>query len=354
MINPRFYSDVHIGWKLYNRPELAQDLKTLFTQEVTRAIADKISHFVVVGDLYDVPNPPEELVIFVTEQVKRLRAAGVIPVGIAGDHDCRPNTDQTWINDVNGFERPSGIFAGCGYKNFLNVPDFCAKVLNPEQVQFLLFHGQEETLFGFVEEKKRLDLNGIDFSIFPNLKVIVLGDIHIPVSTVIARPELGMTIPIEYCASLGVIKSNEIGTKTGVLMWDGKKLIRQKINYPRAYAKLSLPADTHWITSIYEQLKQEKEQPLLLVTYAEGTPKEILDSIKAFEEFAYVRCSETKKTDLGEETINIRQELATSKREETVLNKLMHNQQAKELLLELLHTTDPKGLLDAYKERIMA
>jgi len=353
MSNPRFYSDVHIGWKLYNRPELAEDLKTLFAQEVDRTITDKASHFVVVGDLYDGPNPPEELVIFVTEQVKKLVAAGVVPVGIAGDHDCRPNTDQTWINDVNGFERPSGIFAGCGYKNFLNVPDYCSKVINPEQVEFLLFHGQDETLFKFVEEKKRLNLNGIDFSRFPNLKAIILGDIHLPMNGVIKRPELGLTIPIEYCSSIGVIKSNEIGTKTGALAWDGKKLVRLPVAYPRVYAKITLPDDTHLINDMYEALKREKNQPLLLVTYGETTTKETIDSLKAFEEFAYVRFSQIKKTDIGEETINIRQELATNKREELVLNKLMKSQPARELLLQLLHTTDQKVLLDQYKDKIL-
>ena len=90
-------ADIHIGWKLFNLPELAQDIKENFVKALDIALAKKVNYVFIVGDLFDINKPSPDMIEFVAEQVKRMAANGIVVAGIAGDHD-KPVNGATWVH----------------------------------------------------------------------------------------------------------------------------------------------------------------------------------------------------------------------------------------------------------------
>ena len=344
--------DIHLGWKLYNMPELQEDSRVLLERAVEFAISKKVTFFIVAGDMYDTQTPSEELVKFVTGLVVRLRAHKIIPIAISGDHDKRPGVDTTWVNDVNGFDTSLGPIHGVNYKNFLNVPGALATVQHPEDVHWIVLHGQEETLFPYIDEKKRLSLKHVDYSRFPNLIGILLGDIHSPIEGQIEIPELKRQIPVFYTGSLNVVRSNEIGDQKGVLYWDGQNLTRKHLEPTRTYAKFEFPQDEHMLPKFLEDIKDEKEKPLMVVVHQDDLTNEQKDSLKAFDGKVLLKCAKVRKGKV-EEVVNIRSELRTDNKIEGVAGLLIEDESLRQLFVNLIQASDFKSLLDKYKEDIL-
>ena len=346
-----FIADIHLGAKLYNIPELAKDNEIMLLAAFDKAVELK-ADLVIAGDLYDTQNPSEELVSFVS----RLRddyLDGANCLAISGDHDKRPGVNTTWVGDVNGFASSGGGVLGIHYKNFLNVADVL-KNTDTADVEFLVLHGQDENMFKFVEEKKRLNLKAIDITKLPKLKAIVLGDIHKPMEGVIAFPEHKREIPVYYCGSLGVIKSDEIGTKTGLMYWDGVKFSRIPFPHHRTYAKFNLPDDAHLLPTFIKQVAKEKYKPLVVVSYPDDLDKEHIDTLKQLEKIVILRRSKSAKLVDDEEVINIRSELKTEDKISAVIDVLFKDDETlKNVFTDLLNSVDPKGVLDAYKEKML-
>ncbi len=344
--------DVHLGWKLYNIPELQEDSKALLEKAVDFACKKHATYFIVPGDLYDTQNPSEELVKFVSGLVAKLKAHGVFPIGISGDHDKRPCVDTTWINDVNGFDTNLGAIYGVNYKNFLDVPATLNSILHPEDIHWIVLHGQEENLFPFVDEKKRLNLKNVDYARFPNLKGFILGDIHSPVDGKIIIPELNREIPAYYTGSLNVVRSNEIGENKGVLYWDGECLTRVAMEPCRTYAKFELPQDAHLFPQFLKNIENETNKPLMVVVYQDDVSKDHMDSLKTFESKVFLRTTKVRKGQ-AVETLNIRSELRTDNKIEGVATNLIEDATIRQLFINLIQSSDPKSLLDQYKKEIL-
>lgn len=355
---------MHLGWKLFNLPELAQDLKDCFVQVVDSSLKLKVDYLFVVGDLFDSNRPSPDLIKFVSEQVERLKANGIIVAGIAGDHD-KPVNSSAWVHltgiiPVNNLS--GGRFVGYDYSD--NSADNIVKIGNIEKkgkVEWIFLHGQVPQLFPFCEDKKKLDLKAIDIiKDFPNLKGVILGDVHKPYEGVIADPaQKRKPEPyIGYCGSLGVIKTDEIGTKEGLLFYDGEKLSRIPFSGGREFIKLNL-ADSltpiNWVIKYQRFFRDNKgKKPLFIVEYDKDT-KDKLPEANPLYEVGIVRTSVTRKTGVKdkEETINIRSELKTNERIEQTLRICAPEELIYNLTHSLLTNEDPKSVLDAFKQKIL-
>ena len=69
--------DTHIG-QVYKNDTRNNDIKEAFTQMVDYAISEKIDFIVHSGDLFDSGNPPLDSLLFVTDELNRLKTAGRI------------------------------------------------------------------------------------------------------------------------------------------------------------------------------------------------------------------------------------------------------------------------------------
>ncbi len=356
-------ADVHLGAKLFNLPELAQDLRDAFVDAVSLAIKLKVNYFIVVGDLYDHNKPLPDLVQFVRDQTDRLRASGVTPIAIAGDHD-KPVNNSAWIN-LSGFYTTDICkqFLGLDYsdnsaENIQAIIDYPHK----EQIEWIFLHGQVPELFPFCEEKKLLDMRSVDLiNTYPNLKGVILGDIHNPTEGTIADPTQTRKIEpyIGYCGSLGVVRLDEIKTKIGVLYYDGKELTRVPFLPTREFFRINVKdlvsvGDTlgYYITKFADN---KGKKPVFLIDY-NRTTKDLLPKITKLYDVAIVRCvtgrKEQEQPD-STEVINLRSEIKTNTRVETILRSMIKEEDLVNLALDLINETEPKRILDAFKESIL-
>ena len=358
-------SDVHLGWKLFNLPELAQDLKDVFSKVIDLALEKKVSHFFIVGDLYDTNKPSPDLIKFVSEQIRRLTANGIVVAGIAGDHD-KPVNQSSWINISNVVPiteaSRTGEFLGLDYNDNSQLNIDAIKELPKKvkaKVEWIFLHGQVPELFTFTEDKKKLDLKSLDpFNEFPKLKGFVLGDIHKPIEGTFEDPtQTSKPIWVGYCGSLGVIKTDEIGSKGGVLYYDGTTISRLKFELDRKFIRIKLGEPTtpiNWITTYKNFFKDNQgKKPVFIVEYDKDNEKEF-PTIAPLYEIGIVKVTKVRKTDsITEEPINIRSELKTNNRIEATLKKCAQEQEIYDLTLSLLTADDPKQILDAFKKQTL-
>ena len=355
-------ADVHLGAKLFNLPELAQDLKDAFSQAIDKAVELKVSYFIVVGDLYEHNKPQPDLIQFVRFCLNRLKQAGIAPIGIAGDHD-KPINGSAWVH-ISGFyhindDNNLGRFLGYDYTD--NSPENVQKIIdhpNKYLVEWIFLHGQVPELFAFCEEKKLLDLKKVDLiGLYPNLKGIVLGDIHKPYEGTIADPTMSRAAPpyIGYCGSLGIVRLDEVDHKIGLLYYDGQKLNRLPFKLDRDFYRVDVKDLFNPVTQLLEQYyKQYKgisgKKPVFLVESTKDS-KDLLGKLSKLYEVAIVRSVVGRKDQKKEEVINIRSELSTSNRVEEVLKELIGTDpDLLTLTLNLIKEEDPKRLLDTFKE----
>ena len=274
-------SDIHLGWKLFNLPELAEDLKDNLTRVVDLALKLKVDYIFVVGDLYDSNKPSPDLVKFVSGQVKRAGANGCLVAGIAGDHD-KPINESAWIhlssmlpiNDVS----PDSKFVGYDYSdNSQENVDKLANHPDKKNIEWIFLHGQAPELFQWCEDKKKLDFKSVDLiNDFPNLKGIILGDIHVPIEGVISDPaQIVSDRFIGYCGSLGMVKTDEIDTKTGLLYYDGDKLARVPFKPNREFIKadvVTLLEPINLVPSMTKFFRDAKgKKPIFVIEFNKDT-----------------------------------------------------------------------------------
>ncbi|MCL4376483.1 metallophosphoesterase [Candidatus Parvarchaeota archaeon] len=88
--------DTHIG-QVYKNDTRNNDIKEAFIQMVDYAISEKIDFIVHSGDLFDSGNPPLDSLLFVTDELNRLKAAGIPLFIIPGSHDVGVGEEESII-----------------------------------------------------------------------------------------------------------------------------------------------------------------------------------------------------------------------------------------------------------------
>lgn len=358
-------SDIHLGLKLFNLPELAQDLKDAFAGVVELAIKQKVNFLFIAGDLFDVNKPTPDVVQFVKTQVDKLNANGVICAGIAGDHD-KPINGASWI-------QLAGVLPFNFDSRFLGL-DYCddsPQLVNQlgehkakDKVEWIFLHGHVPELFKWSEQKKLLDLKQLDLlNTFPNLKGVILGDIHVPTDSVINDPTgVRKNLPyIGYCGSLGIVKTDEIGRKIGVLYFDGKKTSRLPFKLDRQFVKIRLEEELlspiNWITKFTNFYKDNKDKkPVIIVEY-DKTTAELLPKLAPLYSVGIVktvieRNAKEGMTETPKEIVNLRSELKTNDKVEAVLKEMVPEKEVFDITYSLIkNTEEPTIVLDNLKAK---
>lgn len=348
-------ADVHLGWKLFNIPELEKDLRDLFSKACRLAFDRKVKYLVIVGDLFDTNKPTPDLINFVRNEVYDLSDQGVTVLGVAGDHDKVLNA-VSWMN-VCGIAGVTSepAFNGTDYSdNQEKVLDFLRRGSDKELVEWLFLHCQVPSLFPYTEEKKRIDFKEFPaLELYPNLKGIILGDIHKPYEETLDSGD--RSVFMGYCGSLGHIKCDEIGTKKGLLYYDGSKLSRLPFEQSRDIVKVNVKdlLDSKLLQLYCTKYKSYNKKPVFVIEYDRET-KPRLEEIRALYEVGSVHTiQKNSKGAEGESCVLIRSELSNTARISSVLNNMGLTKELENLTYELLTTEEPKIVLDGFKSSVL-
>lgn len=339
-------SDVHLGKNLYNRPELGEDLQRLFTRACDLAIKHKVDYLFVVGDLFESNKPTPDLIQLVQSEASRLRNANVILAGIAGDHD-KPINGEAWVKVSGLASIDTPPFLGFDYSdNPESIVNSITAKASPD-IHWLFLHAMAPSLWPFCEDKKKIDFAALNiFQLYPNLKGVILGDIHDAIEGRLA--EGTHEAFIGYCGSLGITKSDEVN-KRGILYYDGKELTRLPFPMPRHFVKLDLDGydGVNELCAKYANAPIENK-PVFLVE-AENK-KDKLTILQSLESIAYVEFRKKKVEGRTVSAKALREELNNTERMSLVIKELCNTQETQHLLYQLLTTDDPKVILDKFKK----
>ena len=88
-------SDTHLGASNFKLPEREQDFLDAFEQVVDKCLEKKVEFVVHSGDVFDVPKPRNRVLVFLVEQLKKLKNQGIPFFTIPGSHDV--GVDGTFI-----------------------------------------------------------------------------------------------------------------------------------------------------------------------------------------------------------------------------------------------------------------
>lgn len=349
-------ADVHLEHKLYNMPELEQDMREIFVEICSMAIAYKVNYLVVVGDLYEHNQPRPDTIAFVKGQVARLKAAEITVVGIAGDHD-KPVNGDTWcqVSDIAPVTTVPQFF-GYDYFDYSQEKDPIQSRIqqhrDKQQVEWIFLHGQVPTLFAFTEDKKKLDFTTVDvFSYFPNLRGILLGDIHTPLEASIS--DKGKKAYIGFCGSPGITDISETKFKHSVLYFDGVSLEREQLFDIRSFVKINLVGEegkNFEVATLIDKYKNEEKKPIFIVRY-DSSNETNLSKIRPLYELGHVKKHRVHAGVDGqqEELVSLRSELTTNERITAVLKEVCKEPQLYDLSLRLVSGEDPKFVLDEFQ-----
>jgi len=355
-------SDQHLGSKLYNFPELENDCRDLLAMAVDKAIELGVDYLVSVGDLFDNNKPTSETIDFVSGQLKKLRAAHINAVAIAGDHS-KPLDGVTW-EKIAGFD-PINVeseFVGIDYNdNPLQVISSLNTELNKREagsVKFIFLHQQIPELWSFCDEKKKVSIKDIDFSNHcESLQGIFLGDIHKRMELWYHDPVCNRKIFVGYCGSLGVTAADET-VKPGMYYWNDEVLTTIPYNLPREFVTIDL--DKNNIDTIsptdYEKYKDSAKRPVFLCKYSAEVSGE-LNKLDFLYKFGIVKFTRVKlDKDNREEHVNIRSELKTADRISAVLHSMTNGKEDSEVIYsvasKLLSEEDITKVLDDLKTSV--
>ena len=92
--------DTHIG-QVYKNDTRNNDIKEAFIQMIDYAISEKIDFIVHSGDLFDSGNPPLDSLLFITDELNRLKTAGIPLFIIPGSHDVGVGEEESIIELFN-------------------------------------------------------------------------------------------------------------------------------------------------------------------------------------------------------------------------------------------------------------
>lgn len=353
-------SDVHIGLNLYNQPELGADLRRLFSEVCKLAVQKQVQFLVIAGDLFDSNKPTPDLISFVHAEIEEARMAGVRVIGIAGDHD-KPINTESWTR-ISGVAPIDSVpqFAGRDYSdNPLEVINHLQSTPRRKTAEWIVLHGQVPALWNFCEERKKLDLGSLPlFDLYPNLRGVLLGDIHKPYEGKLTDPKTGKTAFIGYCGSLGVTSSSDIGAHIGLLHFDGEKLQRIPFQLGREFVKIDLTSNAMRGFEVGYYIDRFKKstarRPVFLIEYSPST-KERLAEIRPLYQLGFVRATQVRAKTQGEvhQSVSIRNELNNHERIGTVLRDMVPDDEVRLLLTQALHTEDPKVVLDTFRKEYL-
>lgn len=355
-------ADVHLGAKLFSLPELYEDLKEDFTRAINKALALKVTYLFIAGDLFDTNRPSPDLVKFVKEQTDMAKNKGLIVAGILGDHD-KPVNNVGWMHlagvvPINRLGDPR--FVGFDYDDTsMNNIHKLKELETSDKVEWIFLHGQVPELFHFTQEKKKLDFKQIDTcKLYPNLKGVVLGDIHTPIESEIVDPK-NPEQPgkyIGYCGSLGMVQTKEIDTKKGILYFDGNTLKREPFELSRRFLRMSVSdclGPVNWVdkyADMFEAMKLKKK-PLVIVEYTKDT-KDLLANFGRLYELCIIRTArQSVKTEEGQTSVSFRTEIDVDKNIETALSAEFADTEIRQLAAALLNADDFTVVLDNFKEK---
>ena len=88
--------DTHIG-QVYKNDTRNNDIKEAFIQMIDYAISEKMDFIVHSGDLFDSGNPPLDSLLFVTDELNKLKTAGIPLFIIPGSHDVGVGEEESII-----------------------------------------------------------------------------------------------------------------------------------------------------------------------------------------------------------------------------------------------------------------
>jgi|LauGreDrversion4_2_1035121.scaffolds.fasta_scaffold25579_7 hypothetical protein len=357
------FSDQHLESKLYNIPELEQDNRDLFSMVIDKALEYEVDYLVSAGDLFDNNKPSSDTIRFVTEQLKRLEGK-VVPLAIAGDHS-KPVNGATW-ETVCGFKPVNSApeLVGIDYSdNPADVVELLNLELNKKAnntVISIFLHQQIPELWPFCEEKKKISLKDIDFTNqCASVRGVFLGDIHIRRQMRFHDIGCDKEMFVGYCGSLGVTAANET-LKEGLYYFDGEKLKTIKYDLPRQYVTIDVNPDNIAQVAkdtIYATYKLGPKKPVFLVKLHNNV--DVGNQLNFLYDIGFVKMTKVKQDKDGqEELVNIRSELKTADRFSTVLRELTNgienSEKVYDIAYKLLTDSDPKAVLDSFKETIYA
>jgi hypothetical protein len=355
------FSDQHLESKLYNIPELEQDNRDLFSMVIDKALEYEVDYLVSAGDLFDNNKPSSDTIRFVTEQLKRLEGK-VVPLAIAGDHS-KPVNGATW-ETVCGFKPVNSApeLVGIDYSdNPADVVELLNLELNKKAnntVISIFLHQQIPELWPFCEEKKKISLKDIDFTNqCASVRGVFLGDIHIRRQMRFHDIGCDKEMFVGYCGSLGVTAANET-LKEGLYYFDGEKLKTIKYDLPRQYVTIDVNPDNIAQVAkdtIYATYKLGPKKPVFLVKLHNNV--DVGNQLNFLYDIGFVKMTKVKQDKDGqEELVNIRSELKTADRFSTVLRELTNgienSEKVYDIAYKLLTDSDPKAVLDSFKETI--
>lgn len=353
-------SDVHLGLNLYNIPELGADLARLFSEACKLAVSLHVDFLVIAGDLYESNKPTPDMIRFVRSQIEDARLGEVRVVGIAGDHD-KPINTESW-------SRLSGVapvdataqFAGHDYSdNPEDISEYIKNSPHRNTTEWIFLHGQVPTLWPFCDGRKKIDLGAFPlFELYPNLRGVVLGDIHKPYEGKLVGPG-GRSAYVGYCGSLGITASNDIGEKIGLLHFDGKVLKRVPFSLGRDFVKVDLTSSGVAGLDLNLQIEKYKKnrgrRPVFLVEYSAST-KDRLNEIRPLYQLGFVRAFQQRKNVTPgnvQQAVSIRSDLNNQDRITSVLADLVPDDEVRNLIQSTLDTEDPKLVLDTFRRKYL-
>lgn len=357
-------ADIHLGLKLYNLPELEEDMMDAFVRLCDMAVAKHVDYLVIVGDLFEDNEPRPDIVAFVKKQTDRLAALGIQVLGLAGDHD-KPINGSAWYQ-VAGIKSLWSVplFAGTDYFDYSTASWWDAVVKNSHKdAEWLFLHGQLCTMYKFTEDKKKLDFTDIPlFQHFTKLKGVILGDIHAPMDGELVDED--KSVFIGYCSSTGVNDYTEFSQEKRILYFDGTELIKCPFVPRRDYVKINFTGDVakDFSTASYtEKYKDAEFKPVFLVELDPESERAYKDRLLPLYDLGIVRKSDktVKKKAVAlsedtEEVVSIRSELATSDRITETLKacceKMAVGDKGYKLTAALLSDADPTIALDKFRK----
>ncbi len=95
-------ADTHIGKMEFKLVEREQDFYNAFKQVIDFALEKDVNFVIHSGDLFDIAKPPIRSILFVMEQLKRLKEKGIPFFVIAGSHDMGAGETVLSILDKAG------------------------------------------------------------------------------------------------------------------------------------------------------------------------------------------------------------------------------------------------------------
>jgi len=113
-------SDTHLG-QYRSIKERQQDTYNAFRQTIEKSIEEQVDFVIFSGDIFDKPNPPNEAVLLMMEQLMLLKEKGIQSYFILGDHD-KPKEEENailWLYSMTDFAHHLGDGKPVKFKNVL-------------------------------------------------------------------------------------------------------------------------------------------------------------------------------------------------------------------------------------------